>query len=77
MLYNKNRIKNNEIKSKIILTIHKPNLIRRVNWSKVFQLSNDLLNNNTFNSVFHDCTLTLGTKNDPSIGAIIINSNHT
>lgn len=72
-----NRMQNLNItrtKSQLIVTIYKPRFITPINWSHIFQLTEELQTYPVFNDAFGQSRLIIGTKNDDSIGSIIINS---
>ena len=67
-------IKKTYNKSLIILSIKKPLFKQPISWNNIFKLTNDLKNHPTFIDSFNDYKLIIGTKNDKSIGSLIISS---
>lgn len=64
-------------KSKIIFTINKPSFSPEITWNKIFKFTDELKSHPTFIDSFADCKLIIGTKNDKSIGSLIIRSKST
>ena len=60
--------------SQLIITINKPHFIKPISWSNTFKLTEELQTYPVFIDAFKNSRLIIGTKNDNSIGSIIINS---
>ena len=64
----------NKNTSQLIVTINKPHFITPIKWSDVFKITDELQSYPIFIDAFKNNRLIIGTKNDNSIGEIIINS---
>ena len=58
----------------LIITINKPHFIKPIKWNDIFKITDELQSYPIFIDAFKNSRLIIGTKNDNSIGSIIINS---
>jgi hypothetical protein len=64
----------NVTKSQLIVTINKPHFTKPIKWNDIFKITDELQTYPVFIDAFNNNRLIIGTKNDNSIGSIIINS---